>query len=167
MADYHEVYPSFDPEKFSLPGENVLGALQPQAFETARLAVTPKGSRCPCCGQHVQLYRRQVYKRMAKCILWLCSVYAGDWVNLKDGPVFRGGDNVKLLYWKLIVAHPDKESLYKPTNIAMAFIRNEFAIPKYCYVYNSMVMGFGEERIYINDCLERDFDMNELGIPAS
>jgi len=167
MPSYHDVYPSFESGAFVLPGELHPGAMQPAAFTSARQAVGPKGSTCPCCGQHVQVYRRNIYKRMAKCILWLCSVYQGEWVNLKDGPNFRGGDNAKLAYWKLVIPHEDAESLYKPTKIAMEFVANRFAIPKYCYVYDGSVLGFGEERVYLADCLERDFDLNEIGIPAT
>ena len=167
MPDYHAIYPTFDAEHFRLPGENVVGALQPRAFETARWAVGPKGATCPCCGQHVQVYRRNIYKRMAKCILWMVSVYDGGWIDLKDGPQFRGGDNVKLAYWKLIIPNEEQESLYKPTQIAIEFVANRFSIPKYCYVYDGRVLGFEEERVYLKDCLGHDFDLRDIGIPVS
>jgi len=165
MADYNDVYPKFDADTFRLPGEDVEGAMQPPAFLVARLAVDEKGGNCPCCGQHVQVYRRNIYKRMAKCIQWVCNVYTGEWIDLKDGPTFRGGDNAKLQLWKLIVPHPEKESLYKPTKIAMEFVKNAFSIPKYCYVYDGNALGFSEERVFIKDCLQGDFDMSTIGIP--
>ncbi len=166
MISFEELYPHFNPDAFHLPGEEVAGAMQPPAWQAARSAVELKGGQCPCCNQHVQVYRRQIYKRMAKCIQWLVSVYTGDWVNFKEGPVFRGGDNVKLKYWKLIVPHEEEVNLYKPTEIAIEFVANRYAIPKYAFVYDGVVRGFGDERIYIRECLDRDFSLDDLGIPV-
>lgn len=162
---FDEIYPSFNDAEFHLPGETVLGAMQPPAWLASRDAVQKKGGECPCCGQHIQVYRRQIYKRMAKCIQWVVSVYEGDWVNIKEGPVFRGGDNAKLKYWKLVLAHDDQDNLYKPTEIAIEFVANRFAIPKYAYVYNGMVQGFSSEKVLIRECLEGDFSFDDLGIP--
>lgn len=162
---FSDIYPRFSPDTFGLPGEQVSGAMQPPAWAVARAAVETKGGTCPCCGQHVQVYRRNIYKRMAKCIQWLVGVYTGDWVDFKEGPVFRGGDNVKLKYWRLIVADEDRDGYYKPTQIAIEFVANRFAIPKYAYVYDGHVHGFSSECVYIRECLNHDFSLEDLGIP--
>lgn len=167
MPTYTDLYPLWDPDDFELPG-NQLKA--PLLFERGRRASTQaigqKGTTCPCCGQHVQVYRRTIYRRMAKTIVWLVAQYrtSQDWIDFKDGPIFRGGDNAKLLYWHLIVAHPERDNFYKPTQIAEKFVSRTLSIPKYAYVYNGVVKGFGHERVFINDCLEKDFDLAELGI---
>lgn len=166
MPKYSDLYPRWDSEAFELPGAEIVGAIAPIAFKGAREAVGQKGGACPCCGQHVQVYRRSIYKRMAKCLIWLVSVYTGDWISLKGGPLFRGGDNAKLSYWHLIKHHPEDSDLYKPTKIGVRFAQRDLRLPKYAYVYDGMVQGFSKEKVNIDDCLEGDFDLSDIGIPA-
>lgn len=165
---FQELYPTWDPDSFALPGAEVV---QEQtcvsAAKAAAEAVSNKGGTCPCCGQHVQVYRRSIYKRMAKCLLWLVAEYqtqGGDWVSLKSGPVFRGGDNAKLSYWRLILRHDEETDLYKPTQIAVDFASRKISLPKYAYVYDGQVQGFSTERVYVDECLEGDFDLSDIGL---
>lgn len=168
MPTFRQVFPLWDPDQFELPGEAVAGeAVMVAAYRGARLAAGPKGGECRCCGQHIQVYRRSIYKRMAKCLIWVVSEYEAngqEWVNLKDGPIFRGGDNTKLVYWRLMVAHPTEENLYKPTQVGVDFVARKQTIPRYAYVFDGRVQGFSEERVGINDCLEGDFDLSDIGI---
>lgn len=170
MPTYKQLYPKWDPDTFEMPGQSIVDEQTCiSAFVAARLATTNKGGSCPCCGQHVQIYRRSIYKRMAKCLIWLVAQYhenGGDWVSLKDGPIFRGGDNAKLMYWHLIIRHDEETDLYKPTEIAVSFVAKKLSLPKYAYVYDGTVQGFSKERVYIDECLEKDFDLSELGISA-
>lgn len=168
MPTFRDVYPLFDPDSFELPGSEREGeAVIVVAYEGARAAAGAKGGECACCGQHVQVYRRSIYKRMAKCLIWLATEYTENgqqWVSLKDGPAFRGGDNAKLSYWHLIVRHPTEEDLYKPTQLGVDFVAQRQTIPKYAYVYDGKVQGFSEERVEISECLEGDFNLGDLDI---
>ncbi len=168
MPTFRDVYPLFDPDSFELPGSEREGeAVIVVAYQGAREAAAAKGGECACCGQHVQVYRRSIYKRMAKCLIWLATEYTENgqqWVSLKDGPAFRGGDNAKLSYWHLIVRHPTEEDLYKPTQLGMTFVAQRQTIPKYAYVYDGKVQGFSEERVQISECLEGDFNLDDLDI---
>lgn len=162
-----ELYPRWDEQAFTLPGTQVFDQVCVVTFATARAATTNKGGSCPCCGQHVQVYRRKVYKLMAKCLIWLVGEYmarGGEWISLKSGPRFRGGDNAKLLYWHLAVRHPEQDDLYKPTQLGVDFVARKVSIPKYAYVYDGRVQGFSPERVCIDECLEGDFVLDDIGI---
>lgn len=104
---------------------------------------------------------------MAKCLVWLVAEYHrtdGDWVSLKNGPIFRGGDNAKLTYWHLTISSDDAPDLYKPTEIAVDFVAHKISLPKYAYVYDGKVLGFSREKVSIEDCVGKDFDFSSLGI---
>lgn len=170
MVTYKELYPVWDPDDFEMPG---MGIVDEQtcvsALKASRAACRPQGGSCPCCGQHVQIYRRSIYKKMAKCLIWLVAQYhrlGGDWVSLKDGPIFRGGDNAKLSYWHLIFRHEEHQDLYMPTQISTAFVAGEKRLPKYAYVYNGKVQGFSKKKIFISECFDGDFDVGTIGLGA-
>lgn len=160
-------YNLWNPSKFYLPGAGMVLELTAQsALKAGRGALKNDGTSCPCCGQHVQVYRRSVYARMAECLLWLVQEHyerGGEWVSLKSGPVFRGGDNTKLLYWKLIEKHPVTDDLYRPTQLGKDFAKRKVAIPKYAFVYNGEVQGFSDETVTIVDCCE-NFNFATIGL---
>ncbi len=168
MTTFVQVFPRFDPDTFMLTG--YLGGdvlLRDAAYRGARLAVETKGGSCECCGQTVKVYRRSIYKHMARCLIWLVTEYAHngqEWVNLKEGPVFRGGDNTKLAYWGLMVAHPTvEENLYKPTELGVDFVIHKATVPRYAYVYDGRVYGFSQEQRGIAECLKGGgFNKDEL-----
>jgi hypothetical protein len=99
---------------------------------------------------------------MAKCLIWLVAEYRGDWISLKDGPIFLGGDNAKLLYWHLVTT--ETSNLYKPTEVAVAFVNRTLTLPKYAYVFDGNVLGYSKERTSIEDCLNHDFDLSDIGV---
>jgi len=81
----------------------------------------PKGAVCPCCKQHVKIYRRALGSQMARWLIWLVRTWeqkqAGvrspvsgqlmhlecnhPWIDVKLSPV-RGGDYAKLIHWELV-----------------------------------------------------------------
>lgn len=166
MPDFIPVFPRFDPDTFQLPGAGVEHTVNSAAYRGARLAVETKGAQCECCGQTVKVYRRSIYKHMARCLIWLVTRYAEngqEWVNLKEGPVFRGGDNTKLAYWSLMVPHPTvDENLYKPTQLGVDFVVKGATVPRYAYVYDGRVYGFSQEQRGIAQCLRGGFNKDEL-----
>lgn len=175
---YERVFPQFDIDAFRLPATapgDASGHVLVQAHVAGQDAIKPKGGTCPCCGQHVQVYRRSIYKRMASCLLWLVAEHraqGGAWVRLKDGPIFHGGDNAKLRYWSLLVDRSEyeedweEEGWYKPSGIALKFCKRALRVPKYAYVYNGSVLGFSAERVGIEECLGNDFSLADLGIAS-
>ena len=165
----------YNPQRFRLPGQGEKGTLSFRARRTAEKAATSKsGTSCPCCGQHVQVYRRRIYKRMAKVMYWIVWEFekTSDWVELKDGPLFRGGDNAKLALWGLVQTKPRREvethkrhsGLWMPTREGIAFAKGRMRVPQYVYVYNGTVVGFSEETVSISESLEGDFNFEELSL---
>lgn len=167
--DYDKLYPVWDPDKFTFPGTSIFEQVCVVAFRAVRHAIRKKGGECPCCGQHIQVYQRSIYKRMAKCLIWVVAQYqrsGGEWVSIKDGPLFHGGDNAKLVYWHLLIRNTHTSNLYKPTQLAVDFTHGKVSVPKHAFVYNGKVRGFSQEHVTIKDCLEGDFDLSDIGISA-
>lgn len=167
MSDYVHVFPRFDPDLFELPGRSSTSSVTDAAYRGARFAIETKGGKCECCGQTVKVYRRSIYKHMARCLIWIVRRYAEngqEWVNLKEGPVFRGGDNTKLAYWGLVIPHPTiDENLYKPTQLGVDFVVNGAIVPRYAYIYDGRVLGFSQEQRGIADCIRGGgFNKNEI-----
>lgn len=163
----------WDPEDFAFPDQRTFGAVAKLQKQLAHRAANSKGgTACPCCSQHVQVYRRRIYKRMAKVLLWLVREFerTGVWVVLKDGPLFRGGDNAKLAYWGLVQTRPRREvehnkrnsGEWMPTGLGMKFAKGKVHIPTYAYIYNGEVVGYSEEQVFIGGCLEGDFNLEDL-----
>lgn len=163
----------WDPDGFRFPGGKRAGMLaMHQKYAAFRAANQKGGSTCPCCTQHVQVYRRRIYKRMAKVMFWLVREFqkTGSWVVLKDGPLFRGGDNAKLAYWGLVQTRPRREveahkrnsGEWMPTALGLRFAEGKATVPRYAYIYNGSVVGYGEPMITIGDCLEGDFNLDDL-----
>lgn len=149
---YEELYPCFDINDFELIGERS-HEVSTVAFRTRQKAIK-KGTSCPCCGRHVQLYGRTIYTGMAQCLVWLCREYylnGGQWVVLKDGPVFLGGDNAKLKHWFVMTQHKNKAGLWEPTNVGIDFVSGRQAIPKFVYLYDNKILGYSTEQITIDD----------------
>ncbi len=163
---YKELYPQFDVDDFKLPGEKSQ-EVSTATLRTRRKAIKKKGTSCPCCGRHVELYGRTIYNSMAQCLVWLCHEYhfnGGRWIILKDGPTFLGGDNAKLKHWFVMVQHETKAGLWRPTQVGIDFVARHQAIPKFVYLYDNKILGYSTEKVTIVDCLQNDFDLNTLDI---
>lgn len=163
----------WSPEDFTFPGKDRPGLLNVHRKRAAYRAANEKGGgTCPCCGQHVQVYRRRIYTRMAKVMQWLVDEFerTGDWVKLKDGPLFRGGDNAKLVYWGLAQTKPRRSvqtnkrhsGEWMPTALGIRFVKGETQIPEYVHVYNGRVVGYSRSLVSIADCLSGDFDLEDI-----
>ncbi len=163
----------WDPAAFRFPGKSRPGMLGVHRKQTAFRAANEKGGgTCPCCNQHVQVYKRRIYTRMAKVMLWLVEEFerTGEWVKLKDGPLFRGGDNAKLIYWGLAQTKPRRQvqsnkrhsGEWMPTGLGLRFAKGEAKIPEYVYVYNGKVVGYSANVVSISECLEGDFDLEDI-----
>ncbi len=163
----------WDSSQFSFPGNGQPGLLGVHRKRAAYRAANDKGGgTCPCCSQHVQVYKRRIYKRMAKVMLWLVQEFerTGEWVKLKDGPLFRGGDNAKLVYWALaqtkprrqVEAHKRHSGEWMPTALGLRFVKGELKIPEYVHIYNGAVVGYSARVVSISECLEGDFDLDDI-----
>lgn len=137
------------------------------------------GVECPCCGQNVKVYRRNINSGMAATLIWLVRTYLSNgrnWIKIKDGPryVVNSREIGKLRHWNLVKLQPmdgstdeldeDKKTsgMWKPTKHGGDFAMNKGRLPKYVYLYNNKIAGFGKKLISIVDALGKKFSYSEL-----
>lgn len=130
----------------------------------------PGGAICPTCTQHAQIYRRQIYSRMARDLIALWR--AGGTEEFVHAPtVLRRarGDDAKLRYWGLIEEESERRpdggrtGYWRVTEKGADFVRGLIRLPKHALVYNGRLLGMDDsETCSIQQCLGVQFDYNEL-----
>lgn len=132
------------------------------------------GTPCPCCGQHVKLYKRSLTSGQAQAliILYRYMVQNPDeeyvHVSTFNTTAFRGGDFAKLRYWRLIEASENVDTdkkdsgLWRITERGVEFVTGERYIPKRVHLYNGKIVGWSEDNIDIVDALGTKFSYEEL-----
>lgn len=134
-----------------------------------------KGVACPCCDQHVKMYRRKLTSSMAWVLIMMYRddltefSHIEDYLKKKDIPSGVRGDFPKLRYWVLIekeeVKREDGSSRngnYRLTDKGIQFVKGLIKVPKYVKIYNSKSRGYAGDDININDALGEKFNYNEL-----
>ena len=136
-----------------------------------------KGVECPCCKQHVRLYKRKFNSVMARTLIRLYVLTRDKKVvfhHVKD--IVQGisstgtNDFSKLVYWGLIqekVKDPDDKihrtsGYWRITDKGREFIEHKFLLPKYVFVYNSECRGISGEETDIKQALTEKFNYDEL-----
>lgn len=135
-----------------------------------------KGVACPCCRQHVKVYKRPLSAPMARWLVWLVRTwralfYNGQrpdkpgekiWVDIRRAPV-RGGDYAKLVHWGLVEQKPKdansnkdtKDSgMWAPTPAGIEFVRNRTKVPSHVYLYDNRRMKIDDDRIQLISIIE-------------
>lgn len=133
-------------------------------------ALLPKGGRCPCCNQHVQVYRRNMYGTLAKALI-ACYLAGGtsQYVHSnKLGIVLRGGEMGKLGYFGLVdeekAERPDggRTGYWRCTQRGVDWLFGRITIPKVAWVYDGRVLGYDGPPVTVADVLGEPFDLREL-----
>ncbi len=143
---------------------------------------SPKGAECPCCTQHVKIYKRHINSSMAFVLIMLHLKSNDEWIHVqswihehslqsKVAAALRG-DFAKLRYWGLIETQsgkskrggsPGRTGYHRITERGHAFAAGEVVVPKYACVYAKKFLGFaGGQRVSIRDALGSAFDYAEL-----
>jgi hypothetical protein len=126
---------------------------------------------CPCCGRHMQVYNRNIYRGMAIFLIWLVHQYESghEWVHISKFPRSRSGDYAKLMYWNLIEPRPKEDDhekrdsgYWRPTEDGIRFAHCHLAVPKYALVFDGEVQGFAGGGVFIRDTLGTRFDYDEI-----
>jgi len=133
------------------------------------LGVSKSAVHCPCCDQHVQQYRRRLYKGLAEMLVWMCRTYSPEtgWIDVpRQAPpgMVRGGDYAKLEWWGLIKhkVHDNdparKDSgLWIPSELGLEFCFHTWRrIQSHVLIYNNELRGFAGEPINIIEALGGD-----------
>lgn len=138
-----------------------------------------EGASCPCCGQFVKLYKRQLNSMMARQLLAIWKHYAipGNWRTWLHASTYLrtcGLDRecAKLRFWGLIDEQSGSRDdggkhrgFYHITERGVDFAAGMTTVPKFIYCYNNQLVELDEPdptRIHITDALGSRFDYDEL-----
>jgi len=130
-----------------------------------------KGTTCPCCMQHVKLYKRKLNSVMARCLIKLHRMGPG-YHHVSD--IVKGisdtgtNDFSKLRYWNLISEQANTDKNKKNSGMwCITFSGQQFATyqtnaAEHCLIYNGEKQGFTESTTSIIQALGAKFDYQEL-----
>lgn len=148
------------------------------------------GADCPCCHQHVKLYKRPLNAAMAYVLFlvyrWHTGKTAGglpnpEWLhvpghiakevagNPRRAAAVRG-DWAKLTHWGLLEAQASKRDdgskrtgYYRITERGIAFVRGMCTVQSYIYIYNETMLDRPiMERTSFRECLGLKFNYDDL-----
>lgn len=135
------------------------------------------GCSCPACGQHVELYRRGLNSSMARALIIIFRVHRklgfdkGIKMNQEIANMGIPANNIeyaKLAYWGLLEQSTDEEGklssgYWKITDKGCRFVQNvKMTIPKYVFIYNNKVQGYGKSNLNIIAALGDNYNYNKL-----
>jgi hypothetical protein len=142
------------------------------------LAHAEEGTRCPCCGRYIKVYKRKLTGTMAEILVNLVRVHGGGngetWTHVRKIPLrgadarVAGGDLGKLALWGLVVEQinedPEKgrSGYWRPTVKGVDFVRGRCAVPTHVFVYQNTVQGYSRRGIHVWHALGRTFNYDEL-----
>ena len=144
-----------------------------------------KGATCPCCAQHVKLYKRSLNKSSAYVLLLMECYFRGDsveeWLHVPsyiaemaaDNPRRAAavrGDWAKMKFWGLIEEKPEVRSdgspragYWKLTSLGRQFCRRQATVPSHVFIYNAEVLQRAvDTQITIDDALGTEFNYDEI-----
>ena len=131
-----------------------------------------KGDRCPCCKQRAQIYKRSLYNAMALNLIRIYKLHTREFLHVKEiidrsgSYFFRGGDWHKMLHWGLLekpIAEEKKRNGYwRITKDGILFVEKKIRVMSHIRLYDDRFLGFAGEPVYIDECLDKEFDYDEL-----
>lgn len=139
------------------------------------------GAECPCCGQFVKLYGRQVTSSMAYALILVYKYFEKhpdeEWLHVKNYlnglnvPVALkdGGDFAKLQLWGLVKQMEGeredgsrRNGYYKITEAGKEFVKGIRTVPTKLYLYNGKVIDIDHTPSTIQMALKKKFNYEEL-----
>lgn len=145
-----------------------------QAREVLR-PLAAAGETCPCCKQHVRVYRRKLTTTAARAVIELYTEHGLDFGHLptvaqKRMPevAHQGGYLVLSAHWSLIVEErhlrPDtgRAGYWRVTPFAEQWLRGEVTVPKYARIYSGRCLGLEGDLVTVDEVLNERFDFAEL-----
>jgi hypothetical protein len=136
-----------------------------------------EGVHCPCCNQLAKIYKRSINATMVKPLIKLYKLHKFNfnWMDYHHIASFEaqkagGGDFAKLSYWGLI-EEKIKDStnttsrtsgLWRITHFGKMFVEGMYRVQKYVLLYDSKLLRFEGDYLYIKDCLGNKFNYEEL-----
>jgi len=130
-----------------------------------------EGTKCPCCGQNVKLYKRKLGSVMARCLIKMYNS-TSKWMHVRD--IVKGisdtgtNDFSKLKYWGMIEEQENTDTrkrnsgYWKLTHKGELFVVGRETVPSHAHIYNTRLMGWSDTQISIRQALGNQFDYEEL-----
>lgn len=117
---------------------------------------------CEACGQKCMVYRRSVRRNMIQGLIILLDGIPRKTVELGLSSGARS-DFTTLRFFGLIYRDLDKDRFkWMLTQQGRLFLQGKTSIPKYTYVFNSIVKRYSEERIWITDVHHERIDIDSV-----
>lgn len=125
-----------------------------------------KAATCPCCGQTVKRYPRKITSTMARQLARLYRAYPRSLTSTELQDNVDGGNRMysMLRHWQMV---EETELGWRITRRGINFVDGLISTPKFAFVYNNKLVGFSEERVRFEDCVDAHFDMAELRSPKT
>lgn len=129
-----------------------------------------KGCKCPCCGQHVQIYQRKLTTTMARRLMDFYKGTAelapqGGWLHIRkdlnDGKS-PDGEYGQLRFWGLLEKHPKKAGVWRLTDEGARFVEGRSTVPRSIFVFNGVLLGRSDDQTTIRAALADKFDYDEM-----
>jgi hypothetical protein len=134
-----------------------------------------KGCVCPACGQHVQIYARQITSSMVFALAIIYHQKTDEYIHVEnilkkyDCPPATRGDFPKLRFWNLIEPKPgsrddgsERNGYYRITEHGKSFLTGKLSVPAKIFIYNNKKTGISEDLITVKEALKNKFNFNEL-----
>jgi len=132
-----------------------------------------RGTKCPCCGRFVKIYKRKLHQEMAIFLIKLVAAYLYkkryySTRELLPDAVKAATDGAYLVHWDLVERQPGKNlagakaGMYRPTEKGIDFVKNVFMVPSHLHMLCGEPVGFSNDLCSINDCLGDDFNYDDL-----
>lgn len=134
-----------------------------------------KGSKCPCCSQHVKLYKRRLNANMC---YYLIQLYRFTKHSEKGEKYFSvekiglnyqlGGDWARLRHWGLIEEMKNHDETKRTsgywgiTEKGKEFVNMQIKVPEKLLINNNQVHGFEGKEIDLKQALKNKFNYAQL-----
>lgn len=136
-----------------------------------KIEPTTEPQECPCCGQLVKVYRRNIASGVASDLIAFANrTQQGEYMHISKitKRSSGGGDFAKMQMWGLITEHQNTDTgkrtsgLWCVTQKGRDYVNNKIQLPKYALVYNGKFLGYDGDDISIEECLGTKFNYREL-----
>lgn len=123
------------------------------------MKVLAKGDKCPCCGKHVQIYKRRLTRKMCLALLVFARyLFEHQTKEAHAEAVFKDHNSLwsdhsfaKLRFWGLIErvegerpdGNPDN-GFYRITKDGYAFLHGELEVATFCIEYLSKIQSYSD-----------------------
>jgi hypothetical protein len=168
--------------RIAQPGDLVKRALQEKVHIKSLREKMANGTRCPCCGQQMRIYKYCITGEMARVLLFLYRLFS-EYPNCQ--PVHlesvlrkvygtkmpRGNKHSLLRHWGLIGRSETRYSkhlkqrtggCYTITEKGIDFSKGNIKIPKWIYVYDNVCLGVSlEESVNIVQTIGQKFSLSD------